>query len=160
MWVMGVMLKSNTVIKEFMGLGSRGELSPLVSVIIAVVLIVVGISLVMLFYHRAKTLVSNAASTPQIDVSASISGSTGVVTVDIYNAGTEPIYVSSIEVYGPNGSEVPCTWSGVGAEVTAGGSYGVVGKCSGVSSGVVYTVLVTLNVTSGSYVESLSVTSS
>ncbi|MDT7970467.1 MAG: hypothetical protein RQ842_07855, partial [Vulcanisaeta sp.] len=76
-----------------MGLGSRGELSPLVSVIIAVVLIVVGISLVMLFYHRAKTLVSNAASAPQIDVSASISGSTGVVTVDIYNAGTEPIYV-------------------------------------------------------------------
>ncbi len=42
----------------------------------------------------------------------------------------------------------------------AGGSYGIVGRCGGVSSGVVYTVLVTINVTGGSYVESLSITSS
>ncbi|MCG2869943.1 MAG: hypothetical protein L7H10_04225, partial [Vulcanisaeta sp.] len=58
------------------------------------------------------------------------------------------------------GSQVPCTWSGVGVEVPAGGSYGIVGRCGGVSSGVVYTVLVTINVTGGSYVESISITSS
>lgn len=143
-----------------MGLGSKGELTPLVSVVIAAVLIVIGVALITLFYHSANRFITNAVNKPQVEVSASISGSTGVATVNVYNAGTEPIYISNIEIYGPSGSQVPCTWSGVGVEVPAGGSYGIVGRCGGVSSGVVYTVLVTINVTGGSYVESLSITSS
>ncbi|GAB6947759.1 hypothetical protein JCM16161A_18890 [Vulcanisaeta sp. JCM 16161] len=139
---------------------SRGELSPLVSVIIAAVLIVVGVALIMIFYHGAKAMGQHAINTPEVEVSGSISASTGVVTINIYNAGTTQLTVSGVKVYGPNGSTLSCSWSGVGATVVAGGSYGLVGQCSGVEPGVSYTVVVSLSGAGGSLVESLTLTAS
>ena len=137
---------------------SRGELSPLVSVIIAAVLIVVGVALVMLFYHGAKAIGQHAISAPDVEVSGSISASTGVVTIDIYNAGTTQLTVSNVEVYGPGGSTLSCSWNGVGSTVAAGGSLGIVGQCSGVSSGTTYTIVVTLSSQGGSVVKEITVT--
>ncbi len=90
-----------------------------------------------------------------------MSASTGVVTINIYNAGTTQLTISGVKVYGPNGSILDCSWSGVGAVVAAGGSYGgVVGQCTGVEAGVTYTVVITLNGTGGSLAESLTITAS
>ncbi len=135
-------------------------MSPLVSVIIAAVLIVVGVALVMIFYHGAKAVGQHAINTPEVEVSGSMSASTGVVTINIYNAGTTQLTISGVKVYGPNGSVLTCSWSGIGATVAAGSSYGIVGQCGGVESGVAYTIIVTLNGTSGSLAESLTVTAS
>ena len=89
-----------------------------------------------------------------------MSGSTGVVTVNVHNAGTMPVTIGGIRVYGSGGSQLSCSWNNVGVSVPAGGSYGVVGQCSGLVSGDVYTVLVTLNSTNGSFVESTTATAS
>lgn len=132
----------------------------MVSVIIAAVLIVVGVALVMIFYHGAKAMGQHALSAPNVEVSGSMSASTGVVTINIYNAGTTQLTISGVKVYGPSGSILDCSWSGVGAVVAAGGSYGVVGQCTGVEAGVTYTVVITLNGTGGSLAESLTITAS
>lgn len=132
---------------------SRGELSPLVSVIIAAVLIVVGVALIMLLYHGAKSMSQRALNTPEVEVSGSMSASTGVVTINIYNAGATQLTISGVKVYGPNGSVLNCSWNGIGATVIAGGNYGFVGQCAGVEPGVTYTIVITLNGTSGSLAE-------
>ncbi|MGC8607502.1 MAG: hypothetical protein ACP5L5_08090 [Vulcanisaeta sp.] len=141
-------------------MGSRGELSPLVSVIIAAVLIVISVTLIMMFYHSAKAMGQHALEAPQVEVSASISGSTGITTINVYNAGTTQLTIGGVKVYGPGGSVLSCSWNGVGTTVVAGGSYGIVGQCSGVSPGSTYTIVIMLNSTSGSVAESLTVTAS
>ncbi|WP_054843853.1 hypothetical protein [Vulcanisaeta souniana] len=140
---------------------SRGELSPLVSVIIAAVLIVVGVTLIMLFYHGAKSMSQRALNAPEAEASGSISASTGVVTINIYNAGATQLAISGVKIYGSDGTVLNCSWNGIGTIVAAGGSYGIVGQCSGVGgAGDTYTIVVTLNGTSGSLAESLTVTAS
>ncbi|WP_243676238.1 hypothetical protein [Vulcanisaeta distributa] len=42
-----------------------------------------------------------ALNTPEVEVSGSMSASTGVVTINIYNAGATQLTISGVKVYGP-----------------------------------------------------------
>jgi hypothetical protein len=126
-------------------------------VIIAAVILVLGIVLIYMFYGGARTSVSSALGKPQLSVSVEINAGTGLVTVNVYNAGPVSVNLTGMSIYGTGGSSVSCTKPTPTISIPSGTGYGLTNTCTGLVSGREYVVVLDFQLPNGgTYSEQVS----
>jgi len=127
------------------GKPSRKGLSPLLAIIIGlVVTIVAGILLAQLYFSYAATISARPAANIEY-ADLVVSGTSGVLAINIKNTGTLPINGGSITKMEGTGTLTTCTI----LPIPPGATRGVTCSVSGITAGQNMTLSVTINFADG-----------